>query len=65
MSSEWGVRSLPFSAGVGFGAYLKWGQLEEGFLRVRCEACHAEKLVAFSCKKRKFRFARTSAPRAP
>ena len=56
---------MPFSAGVGFGAYLKWGQLEEGFLRVRCEACHAEKLVAFSCKKRKFRFARTSAPRAP
>jgi hypothetical protein len=28
--------------------------LEEGFLRVRCEQCHAEKLVAFSCKKRGF-----------
>jgi hypothetical protein len=52
MSSEWGVRSLPFSTGVGSGAYLKCGRLEEGFLRVRCEACHAEKLVAFSCKKR-------------
>jgi ribosomal protein S27E len=30
------------------------GGLEEGFLRVRCERCHAEKLVAFSCKKRGF-----------
>jgi hypothetical protein len=34
-----------------FEAYLKCGRLEEGFLRVRCEQCHAEKLVAFSCKK--------------
>jgi transposase len=30
-----------------FEAYLKCGRLEEGFLRVRCEQCHAEKLVAF------------------
>src|ERR1700679_2067790 len=37
-----------------FDAYLKCGRLEEGFLRVRCEQCHAEKLVAFSCKKRGF-----------
>jgi ribosomal protein S27E len=37
-----------------FKAYLKCGRLEEGFLRVRCEQCHAEKLVAFSCKKRGF-----------
>ncbi len=37
-----------------FDAYLKCGRLEEGFLRVRCEGCHAEKLVAFSCKKRGF-----------
>ena len=37
-----------------FDAYLKCGRLEEGFLRVRCEHCHAEKLVAFSCKKRGF-----------
>ena len=34
-----------------FDAYLKCGRLEEGFLRVRCGSCHAEKLVAFSCKK--------------
>ncbi len=37
-----------------FAAYLKCGRLEEGFLRLRCERCHAEKLVAFSCKKRGF-----------
>jgi hypothetical protein len=37
-----------------FEAYLKCGRLEEGFLRVRCEQCHAEKLVAFSCKGRGF-----------
>jgi ribosomal protein S27E len=37
-----------------FEAYLKCGRLEKGFLRVRCESCHAEKLVAFSCKRRGF-----------
>jgi Transposase zinc-binding domain len=28
-----------------FEAYLKCGRLEHGFLRVRCESCHAEHLV--------------------
>ena len=37
-----------------FDEYLKCGILEHGFLRVRCESCHDEKLVAFSCKKRGF-----------
>jgi hypothetical protein len=37
-----------------FEDYLKCGRLEYGFLRVRCGACHAEKLVAFSCKRRGF-----------
>ena len=37
-----------------FEAYLKCGRLEHGFLRVRCESCHHEKLVAFSCKRRGF-----------
>jgi hypothetical protein len=37
-----------------FEAYLKCGRLEHGFLRVRCEDCHAEKLVAFGCKRRGF-----------
>lgn len=47
-------RSLPDYIEGEFDAYLKCGRLEEGFLRVRCEHCHAEKLVAFSCKKRGF-----------
>lgn len=37
-----------------FDDYLKCGRLEHGFLRVRCESCHAEHLVAFSCKRRGF-----------
>ncbi len=37
-----------------FDEYLKCGCLEHGFLRVRCETCHAERLVAFSCKRRGF-----------
>ncbi len=32
-----------------FEEYLKCGRLEHGFLRVRCESCHHEKLVAFVC----------------
>lgn len=47
-------RSLPDYIEEEFDAYLKCGRLEEGFVRVRCEHCHAEKLVAFSCKKRGF-----------
>lgn len=47
-------RPLPDYVQEEFDAYLKCGRLEEGFLRVRCEQCHAEKLVAFSCKKRGF-----------
>jgi len=35
-----------------FEAYLKCGRLEHGFLWVRCENCHEERLVVFSCKRR-------------
>jgi ribosomal protein S27E len=45
-------RPLPGFVRREFEAYLKCGRLEHGFLRVRCEACQAEKLVAFSCKRR-------------
>jgi hypothetical protein len=34
------------------GAYLDCGILELGFARVRCGECHAEFLVAFSCRGR-------------
>ena len=37
-----------------FDDYLKCGRLEYSFLRVWCEFCHDEKLVAFSCKRRGF-----------
>ncbi|WP_139250156.1 transposase zinc-binding domain-containing protein, partial [Escherichia coli] len=37
-----------------FEEFLQCGRLEHGFLRVRCESCHAEHLVAFSCKRRGF-----------
>jgi hypothetical protein len=35
-------------------AYLGCGILAHGFVRVRCDACRAERLVAFSCKGRGF-----------
>lgn len=37
-----------------FEDYLRCGRLEHGFLRMRCDTCHAEHLVAFSCKRRGF-----------
>ncbi len=45
-------KSLPDHVHREFEAYLKCGRLEHGFLRVRCDKCHFERLVAFSCKKR-------------
>ena len=47
-------RALPRFVEDEFEAYLKCGLLEHGFLRVKCDACQAEKLVAFSCKRRGF-----------
>jgi ribosomal protein S27E len=37
-----------------FDDFLKCGRLEHGFLRVCCEDCKHERLVAFSCKRRGF-----------
>lgn len=45
---------LPTYVAREFEDYLRCGRLEHGFLRVRCESCHHEKLVAFSCKRRGF-----------
>ena len=47
-------RPLPKYVQKEFDEYLKCGRLEYGFLRVKCEQCHDEKLVAFSCKRRGF-----------
>ena len=46
--------SLPHFVNEEFKAYMKCGRLEHGFLRVKCDACRHEKLVAFSCKRRGF-----------
>jgi len=46
--------SLPGYVEQALEEYLKCGRLEHGFLRVRCDSCHAEHLVAFSCKRRGF-----------
>ncbi len=45
-------RSLPSYVIKEFEAYLKCGIQVYGFLRLRCEGCHREKVVAFSCKTR-------------
>jgi ribosomal protein S27E len=47
-------KCLPDHVRREFDDYLKCGQLEHGFLRVRCDTCHFERLVAFSCKRRGF-----------
>src|SRR5690606_6674928 len=44
-------RALPRYVEDEFEAYLKCGLLEHGFLRVKCDSCRAEKLVAYSCKR--------------
>lgn len=44
-------KALPHHVIKEFDEFLKCGRLEYGFLRVVCDDCHHEKLVAFSCKK--------------
>jgi hypothetical protein len=43
-------RVLPTYVQREFEDYLACRRLEHGFLRVRCEDYHDEKLVVFSCK---------------
>ena len=47
-------KCLPAHVCKEFDDYLKCGRLEHGFLRVRCDTCHFERLAAFSCKMRGF-----------
>ena len=47
-------RELPFYVIREFEEFLKCGVLAHGFVRLKCEKCKHEKLVAFSCKKRGF-----------
>src|SRR5690606_1778246 len=47
-------RRLPAYVRQEFEDFFRCGRLEHGFLRVRCEDCKHERLVAFSCKRRGF-----------
>lgn len=47
-------RALPGYVEREFEDYLRCGRLEHDFLRVRCERCRVDRLVAFSCKRRGF-----------
>ena len=47
-------RPLPDYVIQEFEAYLKCGIPAYGFLRLQCETCDEEKIVAFSCKRRGF-----------
>ncbi len=47
-------KTLPKFVRQEFDAFLDCGILAKGFLRVRCDSCKREMLVAFSCKKRGF-----------
>ena len=47
-------RTLPRHVAREFEDFLACGRLENGFLRVACDGCRAERLVAFSCKRRGF-----------
>jgi hypothetical protein len=40
-------RSLPDYVQQEFDDYMRCGRLEHGFLRVRCDTCYAERLLAF------------------
>ena len=47
-------QGLPAYVREEFEGYLRCGRLEHGFMRVACEECREERLVAFSCKGRGF-----------
>jgi len=51
---EYSDGNLPAFVRREFEGYLKCGLLEHGFLRVKCDGCRHEHLVAFSCKRRGF-----------
>jgi hypothetical protein len=47
-------KELPLYVQKEFDAFLGCGVLAQGFVRLKCQDCRHEKLVAFSCKKRGF-----------
>jgi hypothetical protein len=47
-------RPVPDFVEKEFRAYLECGILAHGFVRMHCDSCSRERIVAFSCKKRGF-----------
>ena len=47
-------KELPSFVKKEFEEFLKCGLLPYGFLRLQCQSCQREKLIAFSCKGRRF-----------
>jgi hypothetical protein len=48
------AKGLPHHVTEEFYAYLQCGILSHGFVRLGCDTCPHQKLLAFSCKKRGF-----------
>src|SRR5438093_8695225 len=53
-NAEPDAKGLPAYVEREFYAYLQCGILAHGFLRLGCDTCHKEMLLAFSCKRRGF-----------
>ena len=47
-------KELPYFVKKEFEEFLKCGLLSYGFLRLQCQSCKKERLLAFSCKRREF-----------
>ena len=47
-------KELPYFVKKEFEEFLKCGLLSYGFLRLQCQSCKQERLLAFSCKRRGF-----------
>jgi Transposase zinc-binding domain len=54
LDAEPDSKSLPAYVQREFYDYLQCGILTHGFLRLGCDTCHKELLLAFSCKRRGF-----------
>ncbi len=57
--------ALPRFVIAEFEDYRRCGRLEYGFIRVKCDGCRHEHLVAFSCKRRGLLRASCPAPYGP
>src|SRR4051794_614623 len=47
-------KGLPRFVRDEFESYFRCGVLQHGFVRLKCDSCRHEKIIAFSCKKRGF-----------